>query len=107
MVTGPNGSGKSSLFRVIGGLWPLHSGVLSKPDAQDILFVPQKPYLVIGTLRKSSFCTTPACSSWFLILGDQLIYPNSVDEMKAKGITDEDLSMLLNIVDPAGLILKV
>ncbi len=46
MVTGPNGAGKSSLFRVIGELWPLHSGVMTKPSSDSILFVPQKPYLV-------------------------------------------------------------
>jgi ATP-binding cassette subfamily D (ALD) protein 3 len=88
MVTGPNGSGKSSLFRVIGGLWPLHRGKVVKPPQRDILFVPQKPYLVIGTLR------------------DQLIYPHSVEQMRAQGITDDDLGALLGVVDPAGLILK-
>ena len=66
---GPNGSGKSSLFRVIGGLWPLAGGRLLKPPSDSILFVPQKPYLAIGTLR------------------DNLIYPHSVEQMRAAGVT--------------------
>eukprot|EP01100_Stratorugosa_tubuloviscum_P000005 TRINITY_DN0_c1_g1_i3.p1 TRINITY_DN0_c1_g1~~TRINITY_DN0_c1_g1_i3.p1 ORF type:complete len:725 (-),score=331.19 TRINITY_DN0_c1_g1_i3:237-2411(-) len=88
MVTGPNGAGKSSLFRIIGELWPLHSGILVKPPIEDILFVPQKPYLVLGTLR------------------DQIIYPHSRLQMQARGITDEDLCKLLTVVDPAGIILS-
>jgi ABC-type uncharacterized transport system fused permease/ATPase subunit len=67
--------GKSSLFRVIGGLWPLHNGELVKPHNADVLFVPQKPYLVLGTLR------------------DQIIYPHSHADMKRLGVTDEGESI--------------
>jgi len=88
MVTGPNGAGKSSLFRIIGELWPLSNGVVIKPRKEDILFVPQKPYLVLGTLR------------------DQIIYPHSQDEMRMNGVTDADLTRLLAVVDPSGIILK-
>jgi len=88
MVTGPNGSGKSSLFRVIGELWPLQIGTLTKPRPQDFLFVPQKPYQVLGTLR------------------DQIIYPHSVEQMKSAGVSDQDLERLLDIVDPASIIKK-
>lgn len=60
LVTGPNGSGKSSLFRILGGLWPLTAGAIRRPgaaadpaaSAKDIFYVPQKPYTTIGTLRE-------------------------------------------------------
>jgi putative ATP-binding cassette transporter len=51
LVTGPSGSGKSTLFRVLAGIWPFGSGRLTRPAAR-LLFLPQKPYLTIGTLRE-------------------------------------------------------
>ncbi len=50
LVTGPSGSGKSTLFRALAGIWPYGSGRVEQPDG-GVLFLPQKPYLPIGTLR--------------------------------------------------------
>jgi putative ATP-binding cassette transporter len=51
LVTGPSGSGKSTLFRAFAGIWPFGGGRLVKPAAR-ALFLPQKPYLTVGTLRE-------------------------------------------------------
>jgi vitamin B12/bleomycin/antimicrobial peptide transport system ATP-binding/permease protein len=51
LVSGPSGSGKSTLFRAIAGLWPFGAGRIERPDTRECLFLPQKPYLPIGTLR--------------------------------------------------------
>ena len=51
LVSGPSGSGKSTLFRAIAGIWPFGAGTLARPAA-GVLFLPQKPYLTVGTLRE-------------------------------------------------------
>jgi putative ATP-binding cassette transporter len=52
LVTGASGSGKSTLLRALAGLWPFLEGRLMLPDADSMMFVPQKPYLPLGSLRE-------------------------------------------------------
>ena len=51
LVTGPSGSGKTSLFRALGGIWPFGQGSISIPKDANVLVLPQRPYLPLGTLR--------------------------------------------------------
>jgi len=51
LVTGPSGAGKSTLFRAIAGIWPYWKGKISLPQGATLLFLPQRPYLPIGTLK--------------------------------------------------------
>jgi len=53
LLAGPSGSGKSTVFRAIAGLWPHGRGEIRRPDAGRILFLPQRPYLPIGSLREA------------------------------------------------------
>ncbi|MET1026986.1 MAG: ATP-binding cassette domain-containing protein, partial [Dongiaceae bacterium] len=51
IVTGPSGSGKTTLFRALAGLWPFGRGKVHLPKQGTSLFLPQKPYLPISSLR--------------------------------------------------------
>ncbi len=62
LVKGPSGSGKSTLFRALAGIWPWAKGRLQKPAdfEQRVMFLPQRPYFPVGSLRKALAYPEPA-----------------------------------------------
>lgn len=54
ILKGPSGSGKSTLLRLLAGLWPYGEGEIHLPSSQNSLFIPQKPYMPIGTLKEAA-----------------------------------------------------
>lgn len=83
-IVGESGAGKSSLLRAIAGLWNKGKGQIVRPPSNSMLFLPQKPYMILGTLRQ------------------QLLYPHT-----DSNVSDERLYQVLQQVNLANLPDKV
>lgn len=51
LIQGPSGAGKTTLLRALAGLWPYANGHIERPDGLQSLFLAQRPYLPLGSLR--------------------------------------------------------
>ncbi len=75
LVVGPSGCGKTSFLRLVSGLWPPAAGNVQRPPVGELMFIPQKPYMLLGSLR------------------EQLCYPQPTDRF-----SDEQLRHVLEEV---------
>lgn len=77
VVVGESKEAKDALFKALGGVHPVHSGSVAKPDGRKVLYLPQQPYLPVVSLR------------------DVLIYPHTPADLASKGMNDACLEDLL------------
>ena len=59
LISGGSGAGKSTLLRAIAGIWPYGTGEISLPTGWRTMFLPQRPYLPLGSLRRAIYYPQP------------------------------------------------
>ena len=70
LVVGPSGSGKSTLLRALAGIWPFARGTVALPETAKAMFLPQKSYLPLGTLRQALYLSLSNARGGDQVTGD-------------------------------------
>jgi vitamin B12/bleomycin/antimicrobial peptide transport system ATP-binding/permease protein len=94
LISGPSGAGKSTLFRAIAGIWPFGQGRITMPAGSRVLFLPQKPYLPLGTIREVVSYPTPSGGVSDATLGEAL---EAVGLPELAGRLDESANWALRL----------
>lgn len=63
LITGASGSGKSTLIRTLAGIWPFARGEIRLPENAKTMFLPQRPYLPMGSLREALYYPSGSSAS--------------------------------------------
>lgn len=95
LVNGPSGCGKSTLLRTLAGIWFYADGEISLPNDSKVLFLPQRPYLPLGTLKRALiYPTTNSFSDERLI---EVLKVVDLEELTSKLNDEDDWSRILSL----------
>lgn len=99
LIAGQSGGGKSSLLRAIGGLWTAGQGRIERPADDHLVFLPQQPYMVMGSLRRQMLYPKDGQQITDAVLKDVLQRVNLADlPDRFEGLdTERDWAKVLSI----------
>jgi len=94
ILKGPSGSGKSTLLRTLAGFWPYVKGHISMPAPSEMMFIPQKPYIPMGTSAEAASYPLETADKEILSL---LLVECGLSHLMEKPDTEADWSHILSL----------
>ena len=94
ILKGPSGSGKSTLLRTLAGFWPYVKGHISMPAPSEMMFIPQKPYIPMGTSAEAASYPLETADKEIL---SPLLMEYGLSHLMEKPDTEADWSHILSL----------
>lgn len=94
ILKGPSGSGKSTLLRTLAGFWPYVKGHISMPAPSEMMFIPQKPYIPMGTSAEAASYPLGTADEEIL---SPLLVECGLSHLMEKTDTEADWSHILSL----------